>query len=315
MKSSVKVWTGRYWNSFSFVGLVFGTLLFAASVTPSLLPRNYVVQGVLSGFALATGYGLGIITVWLWQFWELPRPGVRLDRISKLVSAISAALVFGWFLRQMTFWQNSIRQLMEMEPLKSAYPYRTALIAIVFGALLIATVRLLLKCGSFCARQLNRFLPRRISNVLSAVLVGFLLLFIVNGVLAKKLLSVADAFFAQMDELVDDGVEQPKISSASGSRDSLIEWDSIGRRGKDFIVGGPTLRQLAEFSGPDAQQPLRVYVGLRSRPTQQERAALALEELKRAGGFERSILVVATPTGTGWLDPSAVDTLEYLHAG
>ena len=69
MKSSVKVWAGLYWNSFSFVGLVFGTLLFAASVTPSLLPRNYVVQGVLSGFALATGYGLGIITVWLWQFW------------------------------------------------------------------------------------------------------------------------------------------------------------------------------------------------------------------------------------------------------
>ncbi len=27
------------------------------------------------------------------------------------------------------------------------------------------------------------------------------------------------------------------------------------------------------------------------------------------------MLVVATPTGTGWLDPGAVDTLEYLHAG
>jgi uncharacterized membrane protein len=46
-----------------------------------------------------------------------------------------------------------------------------------------------------------------------------------------------------------------------------------------------------------------------------ERADLALQELKRVGGFERSVLVVATPTGTGWLDPSAVDTLEYVHAG
>ncbi len=27
------------------------------------------------------------------------------------------------------------------------------------------------------------------------------------------------------------------------------------------------------------------------------------------------MLVVATPTGTGWLDPGAVDTLEYLHSG
>jgi uncharacterized membrane protein len=40
-----------------------------------------------------------------------------------------------------------------------------------------------------------------------------------------------------------------------------------------------------------------------------------LEELKRVGGFRRSVLVVATPTGTGWLGPGAVDTLEYLHAG
>ena len=42
---------------------------------------------------------------------------------------------------------------------------------------------------------------------------------------------------------------------------------------------------------------------------------MALEELKRVGGFDRSVLVVATPTGTGWLDQNAVDTLEYLHGG
>ncbi|MDG1897843.1 MAG: alpha/beta-hydrolase family protein [Fuerstiella sp.] len=76
-----------------------------------------------------------------------------------------------------------------------------------------------------------------------------------------------------------------------------------------------TRLQLTDFAGEDAKQPLRVYAGLRTRPTQRQRAELVLEELKRAGGFERSVLVVATPTGTGWLDPSAVDTLEYLHAG
>jgi uncharacterized membrane protein len=86
-------------------------------------------------------------------------------------------------------------------------------------------------------------------------------------------------------------------------------------RGKNFIVSGPTRQQLLDFAGADAQQRLRVYAGLRSEPTEQQRADLVLEELKRAGGFERSLLVVTTPTGTGWLDPSTVDTLEYLHAG
>ena len=61
--------------------------------------------------------------------------------------------------------------------------------------------------------------------------------------------------------------------------------------------------------------PLRVYAGLGSAETPEERAKLAFLELKRIGGFERSVLVVGTPTGTGWLDPGAVDTLEFLHGG
>lgn len=62
-------------------------------------------------------------------------------------------------------------------------------------------------------------------------------------------------------------------------------------------------------------QPLRVYVGLDAAEIAEERAELALRELIRVGGFDRKVLVVATPTGTGWLDPGAVDTVEYLHAG
>ncbi len=54
---------------------------------------------------------------------------------------------------------------------------------------------------------------------------------------------------------------------------------------------------------------------MRTCDTPRERADLALEELKRVGAFERSLLIVATPTGTGWLDPGAVDTIEYLHRG
>ena len=58
-----------------------------------------------------------------------------------------------------------------------------------------------------------------------------------------------------------------------------------------------------------------MYVGVRGSDSPKERAKLAVEELKRVGGFDRKNLVVATPTGTGWLDPNAVDPFEYLHAG
>ena len=62
-------------------------------------------------------------------------------------------------------------------------------------------------------------------------------------------------------------------------------------------------------------RPLRVYVGLNSAETVEDRAALALDEMIRVGAFDRSVLVVTVPTGTGWMDPAAMDTLEYLHGG
>jgi len=133
--------------------------------------------------------------------------------------------------------------------------------------------------------------------------------------IVKQALIAADAVFLKVDSLIDEGIQQPVDAGASGSQESLIAWDSIGRRGKEFIVGGPTAERIGEFVGHTAMRPVRVYVGLRCEETASDRAALALKELIRVGGFERSVLVVATPTGTGWLDPGAVDTLEYLHGG
>jgi uncharacterized membrane protein len=42
---------------------------------------------------------------------------------------------------------------------------------------------------------------------------------------------------------------------------------------------------------------------------------MALQELIRVGGFERSNLVIVTSTGTGWMDPGAQDTLDYMLGG
>lgn len=313
--SKIKPWLARYARSFSFVGLAVAALLFAASVTPSLLPRHYLVQGLLSGFALAIGYGVGVAVVSLYYFVEFRDPSPPVRRYTQWTISLVVAVVFLGALRQMTYWQNSVRELMQMPTLESSYPFRTAAIALVWGLLLIALVRLLLAGCRVLKRLINRVLPRRAATALSLVLVGVFLLLVGRGVVARGLLSAADAFFLQLDELVDEGVAQPASPWASGSEPSLIEWDSIGRRGKNFIVGGPRQAEIAEFLDRDALDPIRVYVGMRSRETMRERAELALQELIRVGGFDRSVLIVATPTGTGWLDPGGVDTVEYLHGG
>ena len=58
-----------------------------------------------------------------------------------------------------------------------------------------------------------------------------------------------------------------------------------------------------------------MYAGLASAPTVQERADLIVAELERTGAFDRAVLVVATTTGSGWLEPQAVDAIEYLQGG
>jgi uncharacterized membrane protein len=297
------------------VGLAVGTLFFAASLTPSLLPRHFAVQGALSGLAFAVGYGIGRLLVWLWQYLEIPRPGANTERRSKQITTAAVAIVVALFLWRASLWQNSIRRLMEMEPVATAYPWRVAAIALVTAAVLIGIARGLGELWKYVDRKVSVYVPRRISRFASALIVAVVVLLLVNNVIARLALDAADFLFLQMDKLVEEGVEQPQEEVSSGSPQSLVAWDDIGRMGKEFVSAGPTQQSISQFWGKEARRPLRVYVGLGAKETPQERAKLALQELIRVGGFNRSVLVVATPTGTGWLDPGGVDTIEYLHAG
>lgn len=311
----VPAWLGRYWSTFSYVGLAVATLFFALSLTPSLLPRTFLVQGILSGFAIAIGYGIGVLLVWSWLYLEIPKPNEKLQHYSKWTTSAVVAIVAVVFLWRDTVWQNSIRSLMEMEPVTTGYPWRVALIAVFTSIVLVAIARAIGALWRFVDRKVQKVVPRRVAHFLSAVIVVIGLFLIANDVIGRLALNAADATFVRLDQIVDDGIEEPADPAASGSAASLIPWDTIGRFGKQFVAAGPTKESIAKFRGQDAKRPLRVYVGLGSKETPQERAALALQELIRVGGFERSVLVVATPTGTGWLDPGAVDTFEYLHGG
>jgi uncharacterized membrane protein len=81
------------------------------------------------------------------------------------------------------------------------------------------------------------------------------------------------------------------------------------------VGSGPSAGEIAAFTGAPALQPVRSYAGLDSAPTAELRARLAVDDLERAGGLDRGLLVVVTTTGSGWVDPGAVDSVEYLAGG
>ncbi|WP_159593317.1 alpha/beta hydrolase [Chelativorans xinjiangense] len=310
-----RFWIVRFWHSFSAAGLLIGTLFFAASLTPTLLPRTFVTQGVLSGVSLAAGYGLGVFGRWLADYLELPGPKDRTVWTIKLVAAVACTIVAVAFLWRASEWQNSIRDLMGLEPVDTAHPLEVGLIALLTFAFLIALARLFQRTFLFISRKLNLFVPKRLSYVVGIVIVIALFWSVIEGVLFRFALRAADSSFQAFDELIEPETQQPSDPNKTGSDASLLAWDELGRAGREFIATGPASTDLRAFSGRDSLEPIRVYVGLRSADTPRTRAKLALEELKRVGGFERSVLIVVTPTGTGWIDPAAMDTVEYLHGG
>jgi uncharacterized membrane protein len=308
-------WIVRFWRSFSAAGLLVGTLFFAASLTPSLIPRTVTTQGVLAGCSLAAGYGIGIFGRWLWAYLELPAPRASVSRIAKLVAAVICICVAVAFLWRATEWQNSIRTLMGLEPVDSIYPTVVAPIALLTFAVLLVLARIFQLTFLFISRKLHLFVPRRVSYVIGIALAITLFWTIIDGVLFRIALHVADASAQAFDELMEPETQQPADPNKTGSAASLIRWDELGRTGRAFVSRGPTSQDLRSFSGKAALEPIRVYVGLRSAEAPEERAKLALKELERQGAFNRSVLIIAMPTGTGWIDPAAIDTVEYLYGG
>jgi uncharacterized membrane protein len=307
--------TRELWHSFSTGGLLLGTLFFAASLTPSLLPRTFLIQGVLSGCSLAAGYGIGVFGSWLWTYMELMQSDGRFRRVARLVAATGCAIVAVISLWHAAAWQNSVRELMQLQPVDTGHPLLVSLIALAVFVTLIALARFFRLTLRFIATGANRFLPGRVSNVVGVVAAVALFWLLINGVLFRVILRGTEASFREYDALIEPETERPTDPLKTGSSASLLAWDKLGRAGREFISSGPTREEISAFTGRAALQPVRVYVGLRSADTPEARARLALEELKRVGGFQRSVLIVVTPTGTGWVDPAAIDSVEYLHDG
>jgi uncharacterized membrane protein len=270
---------------------------------------------VLSGCSLAAGYGIGVLGGWLWAYMEFPQQKGRLLRLATLAAGTGCAAVAVISIWQAAPWQNSIRELMRLEPVDTAYPLEVTLIALTVFAILVALARSFRMTLRFVAVKVGRFLPGPMSNVIAVIAAAALFWSVINGVLFRAALRIADASFQEYDALIEPETAPPMDSLKTGSSASFLAWAGLGRAGREFISSAPSREAINVFSGRTALEPVRVYVGLRSADMLEVRAKLALEELKRVGGFRRSVLVVVTPTGTGWVDPAAMDSLEYLHHG
>lgn len=189
------------------------------------------------------------------------------------------------------------------------------LVGLLIGALVFFIGRLVAYPVRRFDGFLRRRLPRLAAHAATAILVLVVGVTLTRNVVLDPLGEFANERFGAFDTDTPDGVRPPASGLRSGGPGSLVTWDSLGFQGRAFIGGGPTVEELQGFSGDGVAEPIRVYVGLRAADTPQEQAKLAVEELERTGAFDRSVLAVATVTGTGWINPVAADALEYMYGG
>jgi hypothetical protein len=118
------------------------------------------------------------------------------------------------------------------------------------------------------------------------------------------------------EESVEPSFDIPPLNSGlSGSIDSEVPFNTLSKQGRRFVWNAQGAEMIAEVMGEPALDPIRVYIGLESAPTDEERVALALRELDRTGAFDREWLMIDLPTGTGYVNYAAVSALEMLARG
>ena len=310
------------WVSLDVTGVAFGALFFCLSLTPSLLPRDWLTGGIIGGITAAIGYGIGVLigavvrAVFLRErdWWPLKARARRGMQAAVITAAIGGSLLM---VVPAAAWQRDVSALMGIEGPATASYLRTLTVAVLVGTALIAVARLLKDAIAVLARLMIRRwdVNDEVATFIGSAIVVVLLITLINGVLLRGLLAGASAVFQPQNMTTRPGVEQPQRPERSGSADSFASWATLGFQGRNFVGTGPDAAQLTELNGRPAKEPIRIYAGLQSAATTEARVAVLLSELQRTRAFERKLLVIIPTTGTGWVDPMAARAIESLYNG
>jgi uncharacterized membrane protein len=304
----------------TFGGLAVGLSFWWASLSPTLMPRTWVTQAAMSALSFAVGIAVGtllshLVHRGLDHYGKAPSATFEQRAWQVLAGVGLVALVAGGLLWPR--WQNDQNDLVTLGHISRAVAVPMLALTLVLTVVL-AVIGRLVGSGVGAVNRFNqRHLPGLLAVPTTVVLVILVVVLLGRNVLVDAFVSSTSAAFATVDDTTEDGVVPPSAATSSGSPDSLIPWDTLGQQGRTFVARATTAERLREFHGADAevQAPVRVYAGLRSADSTEERAELAVRDLERAGGFERAVLVVTTVTGTGWVDPDAAIAVEQLYAG
>ena len=305
----------------SLIGVVGALVMYGVSVSPSLLARSWQWHAVASGVLSAVGYIVGL-TIQRFYALVVPRLGVEITAPKAVSIAFRAVLLLGFFLWFLRWLLQSYRERKRANHLVGMrgetlgeYLLGTVCAFILMMALLGVAWGL-----QWIGRAIVSVLSQWMHMVFALALSLLILVVIVYALTSQVLLKLGINFFTRharkMNNRTAKGIVQPQVPERSGSPQSRSSWRAVGGQGRVFLGRGPSRADIEAVTGCSAMEPIRVYAG---RPEEgqslQSAADLVVEELHRTGAFDRAVILIATSTGSGWVDEWQVQPLEYLTCG
>ena len=305
----------------SLIGVVGALVMYGVSVSPSLLARSWQWHAVASGVLSAVGYIVGL-TIQRFYALVVPRLGVEITAPKAVSIAFRAVLLLGFFLWFLRWLLQSYRERKRANHLVGMrgetlgeYLLGTVCAFILMMALLGVAWGL-----QWIGRAIVSVLSQWMYMVFALALSLLILVVIVYALTSQVLLKLGINFFTRharkMNNLTAKGIVQPQVPERSGSPHSRSSWRAVGGQGRVFLGRGPSRADIEAVTGCSAMEPIRVYAGMPEEGQSLQNAAdLVVEELHRTGAFDRAVILIATSTGSGWVDEWQVQPLEYLTRG
>jgi uncharacterized membrane protein len=307
----------------SLVGITAAAVGYSAALTPSLLPHKLMFLLLLTALGTLTGYALGTTASWLVNKNSWVRDA-KLPRTVRFgIPALAWLLAFA-FTPLAVSWQNQQQSALDMP---APLPSTVTLIVVtaIIVAVLLMVGRLIRVGADALAGLVSRIGPikrwraseasqgstRPVLIMRIAVAAGLIVLAAVGIRTGLSwLISSYDSVNADMSDQ-----SSANLGINSGSAGSLTPWDTLGREGRYYVSNTMTPTKISAITGKPAQTPVRVYVGMQQGDTPGARTALAMKELDRVKAWDRPYLVIYAVTGTGWVNPDGINSLETVTGG
>ena len=305
----------------SFLGVIAALAMYAVSVAPSLMARSWAWHAVASGVLVSCGYVAGVV---------IQNVGARVIAMTGLTIRASepveigfracvAALFAIWWLYAVIQSYRRARVAARLVNMPGEtfgeYLLGTAGTTVIAWCL-IAIVAGMNRVGRMLIGALGGYMPHPAAVVVGVAILAAIVFFLTSNVILRGGIGFFRHRAEQMNTRTARGIFKPFVPERSASPASPVTWESVGGQGRVFLGRGPSRLDIAQVTGGEAMEPIRVYSGM---PTGgvgiEQAAATVVAELRRTGAFDRAVILIAASTGSGWVDEWQVQPLEFLTRG